>query len=211
MLPEPKRVAGVLKDIFKSNAERRQEAEDARNEQLHTGKTQLRRHINRQQQMVTRLTALARRALELNDEARFRQVGRQILSTRQDIQRWEQYLLSLELLEARRDQARASVDLLQSVKAMSESLKNLTAPEKLGELQRELDQGLARAISLEERMAVMMDAIDSTMDSDLQVDERALQELRSGLTEEVAVQERSQYDREIEAGLEKVRAEMSKK
>ena len=85
------------------------------------GKTRLQRHLNKQKKMASRLKALAKRALSINDEARFNQVGRQLLWTRQDIRRWEQYLLSLEILEARRDQVRASSDLIEAIKGVEYS------------------------------------------------------------------------------------------
>ena len=115
MLPTPKKVADTIKKtIFQSPEERRQEAELNRDVQIRMGKARVRRHIAHQKDMLRRLTAFAKQALKINDEARFRQVGRQLLWTQQDVTRWEKYLLSLELLEARRDQVKSSVDIRQA-------------------------------------------------------------------------------------------------
>ena len=211
MLPDPKDVAKTINRIFRNREERQQEAEFNRDVQVRMGKTRLKRHLANQKNMVIRLKALAKRALSLNNETKFRQVGRQLLWTQQDIQRWEQYLLSLEVLEARRDQARASVDLIKSVKAMSDSLSELAAPGQMSELQHDLEEGLACASSLEERMAVMMDVMDSTLTADMVVDESALTDLEDGLTDEIAQQEAAMFDEEIEASLSKIRDELESK
>jgi len=209
MLPDPKKVAKFInRTLFKSPEERREEAELDRDVQVKMGKARIRRHVAHQNDMLARLTALAKRALALSDEARFRQVGRQLLWTRDDIQRWEQYLLSLEVLEARRDQVRASGDMLTAVKAMSASLSELAAPAQIAEMQRDLEEGLARASSLEERMEIMMEVLDSTLSGDLRVDEGALERLEASLTEEVASQETVVFDRQIEEGLQKIRSEL---
>ncbi|GAB4496677.1 MAG: hypothetical protein OHK0052_06970 [Anaerolineales bacterium] len=212
MFPDPKRIAQALgKALFQSETEKpaevqRQEAEINRDVQLRMGKARLRRHIQRQQEMTNRLAALAKRALSIGDEARFRQAGKQLLWTQQDIQRWERYLLSLDLLEARRDQARASVDLLQSVQSMTESLSASAESVDVTAMQRELELGLARAANLEKRMDIMMDALGSTLESDMQPESADLEQLKSALSGQIAAEESAQFDPEIESGLEKIRA-----
>jgi len=208
MLPTPKKVADTIKKtLFQTPEERLQEAELKRDVQIKLGKTRVRRHIAHQKDMVQRLTAFAKQALKINDEARFRQVGKQLLWTQQDILRWEKYVLSLELLESRRDQVKSSVEILQAVKAMSESLADIAGPEQVANLQLELEKGLARASSLDERMAIMMEVMDSTLGTDMVVDETALADLESSLAEKVASEEMAAFDSEIEAGLRDIRRE----
>ena len=208
MLPEPDKLARTVKKLFRTAEEKRQEAELNRDVQVRMGRARLQRHIQNQKKMALKLLALAKRALALNDEARFRQIGRQLLWTQQDLQRWEQYLLSLELLQARRDQSRASLELLNAIKAMSESMNAMAGSQNVGELQRELEQGLARAANLDERMALMMEMMDSTLAADTQVDESALDGLQANLTEEVVSEETSAFDRNIEEGLQRIRKQL---
>ena len=209
MLPTPKKVADVIrKTLFQSPDERRQEAELNRDVKVRLGMTRIRRHISKQKEMQRRLTVLAKQALKINDEARFRQVGKQLLWTQQDIQRWEKYVLSLDMLSARRDQVKASVDILQTVKAMSESLSDLAGPENLTELHLELEKGLAQAGSLDERLEIMMEMMDSAVGTESLVDENALQELESSLSETVAGEESSAFESQIEAGLRSIRKEL---
>ena len=128
MLPDPKKVAQSINKLFQSAEEKRQRAEAERSVQIRMGKTRIQRHIARQQKMAARLKSLAKRALAINDEARFRQVGRQLLWTQNDIRRWQQYLLSLEIMEARRDQVKASAELMKAIQAMTESLNAMKCP-----------------------------------------------------------------------------------
>ena len=208
MLPEPEKIARIIKGIFKTAKERRQEAEMEREVQVRMSKARLQRHIQKQKKMAVRLRSFAKRALAINDDARFRQVGRQLLWTQKDILRWEKYLLSLEILQARRDQANASVELIDAIKAMSESMTEMAGPQDMAELQRELETGLAKASTLNERMEVMMEVMDATVSADTLVEEDQLSDLKANLTEDVVREEASEFDREIEDGLRQIRKEL---
>ncbi len=197
-----------IKKIFKSGEQRREENEINRDVKVRIGKTRIKRHILHQQQMEVKLVELGRKALSLEDEPRFKQIARQLLWTRADMQRWEKYILSLEVLEARREQVKASVDLLQSVKAMSESMIDLTGPEQAAQLQAQLQQGLARAESMDERMSIMMEMMDSTLEEGMPNEEEAVTDLEKMLREQNAQSETANYDKEIEDGLRKIREEM---
>ncbi len=191
-----------------SAEERLEEDEINRDVRVKMGKNRLRKHINNQHQMEKKLTELARRAIELEDDGRFRQLGRQLLFTRQDVIRWERYLLTLEMVEARREQAKSSVELLRTVQAMSESMMDLANPQQAAEMQRQLQVGLARAESLDERMSIMMDMMDSTLEEGTPEEEQSLSELEKSLTEQITQQESAAFDREIEEGLRKIRDEL---
>ena len=209
MLPTPKKIADTLrKTLFQSSEEKHQEAELGRDVQIRMGKARVKRHIAHQKEMTRRLTSFAKQALKINDEARFRQVGRQLLWTQQDIVRWEKYVLTLELLDARRDQVKSSVEILQAVKAMSESLNELAAPEQLASLQLELEKGLARATSIDERMEIMMESMDTAINADVPVDEAALSSLENDLSEKLAGEESAEFDSQIEDGLRAIRREL---
>ncbi len=205
----PKNVANAIKNAMKTPEERRQAAEQQRSQQLRIAKNRLSYHVVKQKDMLIRLTLLAKRAISLNDDANFKKIGRQIIWTKNDIQRWERYMLSLEMLEARYDQVRASVELLTAVKSMTDSLSDAAAPEKIGELQSNLEQGLAKAANLEQQMGMMMELMDNTLAGDMKVDSSELSDLQMTLTGEVAQQESSAFDPEIEELRQKIRREMS--
>jgi hypothetical protein len=183
---------------------RREEDELDRDVRVRMGKSRLQRHIKHQRQMEPRLMEMAKRALALGDRERFVQVGRQLLWTRDDIKRWEKFVLSLEVLEARREQTRASVELLNSVKAMSESMIDLADPRSTAELSRQLNEGLARAEGMEERISMMMEMMDSTLADGMPAEDDQINELESNLNSEIG-QEKSDQERDIEEMLKKVR------
>ena len=206
---DPKGVAKIILSVIKSREERQQEAEMERTIKIKTTKNRLRRHALEQKEMAARLINLAKKAISLNDETAFKKIGRQLIWTNNDIRRWERYMLSLEMLETRYDQVRASVDLLTAVKSMSEALSELDAPGKLGELQANLEKGLAKASNLEQQIEVMMDVMDGTLAGDMNVDPDELNELEKTLAGEVADQESSAFDPEIEQLRQKIKKEMS--
>jgi hypothetical protein len=206
----PEEAIDFAKRMLRSKEEKEQEKEISRESQARLGKAQMRRHIEKQRGMVRKLWAMGKRALSLNDEKQFRQIGKQLISTQDDIDRWERYLLSFEVLEAKRDQARTSAEFLKSLKAMSESIMASTAPQDMAKVQQELEQGLARAATLEERMSLMMDALDSTIAESAETDDSRLSALEQTMTSEQAADETSAFDAKIEAGLSKIREEMKK-
>ena len=208
MLPDPKDVARGIRFLFRSKEEKQRAVEIERDVKLRSGKKQISAHINRQREMIPRLRGLARRALAMGDESRFRQIGKQLLWTEQDITRWEKYTLTLDLMEARRDQVRASASLVSTVRVMTDSMAELAGTTQVAQLQQELDRSLAQAESMDERITIMMDRMDATLSEGIPLDEGSLETLRDELGEEIVAQESGQFDREIEAGLEAVRSQL---
>jgi len=212
MLPDPKKVARLLKrTVFQNKAERLRETEIKRDVQIRSAKGRMRQFINQQHKLVERFTQLAKKALSLNDESRFRQAGYQILATRRNIERWEKYFLSLEMLEARREQVNASVELIQAVRTMSETFEDLAEPGKLGELQLNLEKGLAQADSMEKQIDMVMGMMDSALEVSASSDEQSLKELESSLLGEIENQEAQIFNTKIDDNLEKIRQELKEK
>jgi hypothetical protein len=158
--------------------------------------------------MAGKLKILAKKALSLNDNSRFTLIGKQYIKTKLDIQRWEKYLLSLEVLEAKRDQVNASINLIQSVKTMSESLGDIVGDQKIGELQVELETGLARASNLDERIDVMMEILDSSLSYDIEIDQSLMDDFKSSIIEEISTEEDNTFTQEIEERLLKIQDEI---
>jgi hypothetical protein len=212
MLPEPEDVAKFLKrTVLKSKKQRAREVEFERDVQVRTAKGRIQQHINRQKEMVLRYKALARKALSLNDEVRFRQAGAQMLAAQQAITTWEKYLLSFELLESRREQVQATAELLNALRAMGESMESLAEPVMVDELQTQLERGLAQASSLDERMQVMMGLVDSALQSGVPLESEALGALEDSLLSEIQEQEAAEFDPEIEDALSEIRKTLEDK
>jgi len=212
LLPDPKKVAKFLnRTLFKPAEQRREEEETNRQVKIRLGMTRIRRHLSRQREFRTRLLELAKRALALNDQERFRQIGQQILQVENNLQRWEKFLLSLEVLESQRDQLRAGVDLIETLKNIGESLSESAQPERMAQLQQDLELNLSRAATVEERLEAMMETIDGALTSDVRVDEGALQQLEGELSSQIAQEEARAFDPQIEQSLQKIRQELQAK
>jgi len=208
MLPDPKDVAKGIKFLFRSKEEKQNAVEMERDVQLRQGKNRIRAHIAHQNEMIPKLRTLAKRALAMGEEARFQQIGKQLIWTENDIIRWNKYTLTLDMMEARRDQVRASADLIHTVKVMTDSMTDLAGTEQVAQLQQQLDRSLAQADSMDERINIMMDAMDSTLSEGIPADEKSLEKLRESLGEEIVTQESAQFDKEIESGLDKIRKQL---
>lgn len=212
MLPDPKKVANFLnRTLFKPAEQRRQEEETNRQVKIRLGMTRIRRHLSRQRDLRARLLALAKRALALNDQERFRQIGHQILQIETNLVRWEKFLLSLEVLEAQNDRLRATVDVIETLQTLSESLAETGQSERMAQLQMDLEANLARAASVEERLEAMMETIDGALTGDVRADEGALQQLERELSEQIAQEEARAFDPQIEQSLQKIRQELKAK
>ena len=207
----PSNVLKTVEDVLGWFERRSTEKEIEREVKIRQAKASIRRHINSQRKMSQRLWKLGKRALALQDEAQFQRVGALYLRTQEDVERWERYLLTFETLEARRDQAKAASAFLEALKAMNESLMEAASPQAMARMQHDLAEGLARAETLEERMAVMMEISDDTLAGDaVDADER-LAELQRMMSAEAEQEEADLYDTRIQEGLRRIREEMQGK
>ena len=197
--------------MFKKwRAERQKKQEYERDFQVRQGKKRVQRYIDQQKQVERKLWALGKQALKLGDDIQFEMIGKQIIWTQNDINRWQRYQLSLETLEARRDQARMTGDFMQSLKAMSESLLVGINSESLGDIEQNIDAGLTRVKDLEERMDLFMEMAEYTFIDIERSDRYKLKEMEGNMRREAEMDEANTFDAQIAAGLEKIRKEMGK-
>lgn len=188
--------------------QRRQKQQFEREIQVRQGKKRIRKHIEKQRGAERRLWQLGKRALQLHDHVQFGKIGKQILWTQKDVERWERYLLNMETMEARRDQVQTSADFMQTIQALSQSMLVGADPRTLAQTQRDMEMGLARAESLNERLDMFMGMADDMLYS---VDLSDIDELRGieeAIEREAVGEEVGDWDAEIAAGLERIRAQM---
>lgn len=196
--------------LGKWREQRRQKKEMERDIQARQAQKRIKRYIEKQRQAEHTLWGLGKRALQIGDDRQFRQIGKQIIWTQEDVNRWERYLLSLQTLEARRDQVRITGEFLGSLQAMGESLMvGMDAP-SLVEIQQKIETGLARAEDLEERLSFFMEMAEDAF-FDVEVwDERKFGEMQASMLAEAQHEEDDRFDARIEAGLQRIREEMRK-
>jgi len=193
--------------LFKS----REEKELERRIRAKQGRTRITRHVENQRRAVTKYRELARRALSMGDQRQFRIIGAQYVWTQAEIERWERYVLMLDTIETRRDQAVSITEFIGSIKALTDSMMAQADPGHMAKLQKDLEMGLARAESLQEHLELMMDMTDQTLSqsadelSGAKSDElQALQQQLAGeLTQDSA-------DARITEGLKKLEEQLRK-
>jgi hypothetical protein len=187
----------------------KEEKELERRIQARQGRTRILRHIEKQRQAVAKYWELGKRALQMEDDRQFRIIGSQYLWTQQEISRWERYVLMLDTIEARRDQAVSVTEFIGSIKALSESMMAQADPRQMARLQQDLEMGLARASTLQERMELLMEMTDSALlqaesDFSWERDDR-MEGLKEAMAGDVGDDD---LDARISEGLKKLEQEM---
>jgi len=199
--------------------ERQRTKEIERDMQARRGKAQIRRHINNQKKMSTKLWDMGKRALALGDKRQFVSIGKQYMWTLEDIKRWDRYLLAFESIEARRDQARSMAEFMRSIQAMSKSVLANASPKAIAETQKDLELAIARAQNLEQMMDYMMDMTDETVFAFEEMSEEevneAFRELEREMEREVVAEGEQAtadeaLDTRIAEGLRRIEQEMRK-
>lgn len=200
--------------------QRRREKEIQRSIEARQGKVRIKRHVANQRRAAEQLREFMKRALRLGNEKQFNVSAVQYLWTLEDIRRWENNLLVLESIEARRDQVRATAEFLGSIQAMSKSILASANPAAMAKTQQELELAIARAQSFEQMLDVMMEMTEESVFAmgdfeEENVDEaiKALEkELRAETTSATAGEAESDADleRRIEEGLRRIEEERRK-
>lgn len=196
--------------MFKWLERRRQEKEFERDVKVRQAKRRILRHVEKQRETEQKLWRLGKRAIQLGDQKQFEQIGKQILWTRDDVDRWERYLLNMETLEARRDQVRATGEFMQSLQAMADSLLTGAKPQDMARIQQDIEMGLARAQDVNERLTLFMEMADDMFYDAETSQPEALAEIQTAMAQDAELDEGSQYDAQIEAGLAKIREQLKK-
>lgn len=191
--------------LFKSKEEKDLE----RRMQAKQGRTRILRHIEKQKQALEKYWALGQRALTLDDDRQFRTIGAQYLWTQNEIARWERYLLTLDTIEARRDQAGSVTEFVKSLKALTDSMMAQASPGQIAKMQKDLELGLARAETVQERLDLLMDMTDETLSSSENswstASSGGLDDLKQAMANDAG---HSEADTRIDAGLKKLADQM---
>ncbi len=183
---------------------RRRQKEMERSFQVRQGKLRIQHYIDKQRQMERRLLVLGKRALHLGDEKQFYQIGKQVLWTRDDINRWERYLLSLEMVEARRDQVQMTGEFFGSLQAVSASLLAGSKPADLVKVQGQLERGIAQAQDLEQRLDMFMEMAEVSIYPPERSDRYELEDLQG----EIRTDLENLYGTDMDERLLALRSEM---
>ena len=207
-------------DFLKGLGEDRRRAKEMeRDLESRQAKAKIQLYLNTQRKMIQRLKDMARRALALGDRAQFERVGKQYLWTRDNISRWERYLLAVESVEMQVQQARLTGEFMRSLQGMSKSLLSGAGPKMIAETEKDLQMGISRAQTMEQALQYIADTMDQSIGNfqELGGDDagNALHEFEGSLTHETgpglpSAPADDALDARIEQGLKVLEQEMRK-
>lgn len=195
-------------------ADLRRSREIERDIEARRGKLKIQRHIQKQEQMKSRLWELGKEALKMNAMTEFKQLVAQYLWTEQDIKRWKRALLSFSTIEARRDQARSVSEFMNSIQAMSNSIMKQVSASEMARTQRDLEKAMYRVRDMEQRLDLIMEVADETLFGleDLTESEMNAQlaDIMAAMRQEVEIEASSATDERLSELAKKIEAEMRK-
>ncbi len=174
------------------------------------GLSRVRGFVDRSRASQRNLWGLGKRSLQLGDRKQFENIARAYLRMGETINRWERYMVSAETMAVQRGQVKATGDFLRSINALSESMLAGAKPEEIMKMQVELEKGLARAQTLDETLAVVMDASNESIFSSEGLSEESLKEVESAMSSEAARDEGAATDTRIDSGMKRIEELMKK-
>ncbi len=174
------------------------------------GLARVRGFVDRSRASQRNLWGLGKKALQLGDRKQFENIAKAYLRMGDTINRWERYMVSAETLAVQRGQVRATGDFLKSINALSESMLAGVKTQDIVKMQVELEKGLARAQTLDETLAVVMDASNESIFSSEGLSEDSLKEVESAMSAEAARDEGAAADTRISDGMKRVEELMKK-
>lgn len=210
MLPSPEKAAKGIRKLFQSKEERQQEKEALRDQNFRVGKIKINNHIKNQSESIKKWTLLAKQALLSNDEAKFRMIGKQILWTEVEIKKWKSYLLTLEILETKKDQVKTSAELVNVLRDMTSSITEIADRTDVMNLNADIENSMAKINSVNDNISNMMSSLDNSLDNETIEDSDALKRLEQQLFSELAGNGTGIEDNKIEEGINNLRSIIEK-
>jgi hypothetical protein len=189
---------------------RKQRKEFERRAEAKQGKRQIARHVETQKKRLRQYWELAKRAYRLGDRPTFTKIAKAIAATRQDVNRWERLMVTFELFEAQRDQARAGSEFMHAFDAMAKSMVISADPADMARIMAQADMALARADQMEDRLDDMMDMTDDTLAGLDEAHEGELAEIMSALQTEAEQETEPGFDQEIESVMKQIDESLKK-
>jgi len=192
--------------LFKSKRQRELENEI----KFRQSKAKIRRFVKNARKVQGNYWKLGKQALRLGDTEQFKHLASAYMGTREQVGRWERYLLQLETLGVRREEVGATNEFIDSISALTGSILRGADPGKVADMQAKMEESLARSRALEETLAIVMEtSSDSIFGSD-ELDEGKMADISEAMKAEAEQEEGETYDERIGEGLKRIEEEMRK-
>jgi len=196
-------------DVF--GMKRRQEAKEIeRRVRFKRNKSKVDSYVRKLREKESLFVVLGKKAHGLNDEVQFDQIAKNILWIQTQRHHWERFSLMLETMEARRDQVAATGAFVESMQAMTESILKGVDTGDLSKMQLQMERAMARAETVEEQIAVVMEVSADSAFGSMNSDEERLSELKVILGDGSTQDESEAFDGRIENGLKAIEEELKK-
>lgn len=175
------------------------------------GMSRVRGFIDRCREAQRHQWDLGKRALRLGDRKLFTQIARGYLRTGEISNRWERYMVAAESVNIQRGHVRTTREFVSSMSALSESMMAGAKPEDIVKMQVELEKALAKAQTIDDTLAAVMDASSDSIFSAEGLSEADLKEVERAMTTEATHEEEATVqDQRIEDSIKRIEAEMRK-
>ena len=192
--------------LFKSRRKRELEAEL----QFKRSQKKIDQFISKLKKSEKKYWELAKKALALGDKRQFKEIGSAYLRVRNQIKRWEQYCLKLDMVKLKRDEMAMTGEFMQTMTDMAQSILQGANPEEIQVMQEKLEKAFVKVETVSDTMELVMDAGSESIMGGESVDENQLAELEKLASEEVGHVETTDLDAKISAGLKDIEAELKK-
>ncbi|MGB5925601.1 MAG: Snf7 family protein [Dehalococcoidia bacterium] len=189
---------------------RRQAKEIERDVKFKQGLSRVRNYVHKSNDAQKKYWQLGKRALKLGDRQQFENGAKAYLRTAEMINRWERFLVAMETVSLQRDQVRVTGEFAKSMGALSKSMMAGASPQDITKMQMDLERALAKAHTLDETLAAVMDATSDTIFTSEGVSEESLQQVEGAMKGEAVHEEGETLDDRISAGLRRIEEEMRK-
>ena len=139
----------------------REQRENRAKIRFRQGKSRIQRFLGQARQSAERYWQLAKQAQKLGDTEQVRQLAANFFRARDNITRWERFLLKMDALEMRRTEVEATGEFLKGMNALSSSILAAASPEEIAKMQADVERAVLVAEQQQEAMTLTMDATGS--------------------------------------------------
>lgn len=194
--------------LFKSKAERKME----RDLEIRKGINQVKRQIRDLERNEKDYVTKAKRARKMGANDQFEFLKKTVKKTASQKILLERQLLNIETAYQIKNQAEAHAQFAKSMNAVSRSIAETFGATDLAETQKDFEEALMKAESMEQQMEIFLDSVsgslgmEATTSADLISDE----EIDRMVEEEIIHEEGEPLDAEISDGLKEIEKELGK-
>ena len=168
-----------------------------------------RQHANKLQQHERQYMDKALRAKRAGDKANFQRLCRMVAQTTNERRAVESQLLYFETILQTRDKVRLFKDFAGGMKAMAKSIGDVFRDFDAGDMLKDVETALAQSSQLETTMSLVLDRISASQMTGAAVTDGITAEDIERIVAQQETADRTNIDKEIEAGLKAIERELT--